>query len=122
MKPFLFISLSLLLTSKNAFTQGACSNIKIETPVVSKPAAGSIVSATCSALVVKWKGNADQTYVVQATHYNSSTNKTDIAVGTKVTCDNSQNCTATIPVTIGTKVSWSVSRRNECVSIYFIIV
>ncbi len=108
MKPILFISLSLLLTSKNAFTQGACSNIKVETPVVSKPTAGSIVSATCTALTVKWQGNANQSYVVKGIRNNSSANTTDTAVAANVSCDVSLNCTATIPVSAGILVSWTV--------------
>jgi len=57
MKP-VFICLCLFLASK-AFSQVACFNTKIETPVISKPTEASIISTTCSTLVVKWKGGTD---------------------------------------------------------------
>jgi len=59
-------------------------------------------------LIVKWQGSANQTYVVKATHYNASTNNTDTVVADYVLCDNSQNCTTSIPVIANTKVSWTV--------------
>lgn len=113
MKSFLLTSLGLVFITGNAFTQGACSDIKIETPVVPKPTQGAIVTVTCKELVVVWKGNADQTYIVQGTYKNISTNKTDTAVATNTSCDAGHNCTATIPVSAGIKITWTIQASEE---------
>jgi hypothetical protein len=115
LKTIVLLSLCLLLLAGRAYSQGGCpTNIKIETPSVPKPATTSLVSVNCSTMVVKWGGNAGQTYQVTgttkdpATHQNTST-----IPATNVTCDGSFNCTAAIPVEAGTTVNWSVQAQQE---------
>jgi len=109
MKHLFLTSLSILFLISNTFSQGACSNIKIESPVVSKPTEGNIVSATCYEFIVQWKGRADQTYIVRGSYKDPATNSTnELPPAINITCDNAFTCTATIPVTGGTLVSWNV--------------
>jgi hypothetical protein len=108
MKPSFLITIIFLILVSNAYPQDICANIKIETPAVTKPANASIVSLTCSTLVLAWQGTANQTYVAQAAWFNTAINKMDTAISTNMNCDNSFNCTAIIPVVAGTSISWSV--------------
>ncbi|MEJ7827383.1 MAG: T9SS type A sorting domain-containing protein [Segetibacter sp.] len=113
MKPIFFISLSALLFISKVISQGACSNIKIESSVVAKPTEASIASATCSALVVQWKGSMDQTYLISSIYKDLTTNEQkETEPATNISCDNNGNCTATIPVKAGTTVSWSVQAHS----------
>ncbi|MEO6729772.1 MAG: T9SS type A sorting domain-containing protein [Ferruginibacter sp.] len=113
MKRIFFISLCILVLVSNAFSQGACSNIKIESAVVSKPIDGSIISATCSQLTVQWKGSIDQHYVINATMKDIQAILPIDAVLITTACDNNGNCTANIPVKEGAIVSWSVQASAE---------
>lgn len=108
MKRLFLLSIGCFILMGQAFPQGPCANVKVETPAVPKPTNGNIISATCSSMVVSWQGSAHQTYVARATWFNTATNKTDTAVATNIICDVSFNCTATIPVIAGTNISWSV--------------
>lgn len=103
-----FIVLALAFTAK---AQTACNSAKVISPVVSKPTKGSIVSATCSTLVVQWIGAANQTYVANVSFYNATAKRWDTTYAAGI-CNSSQVCTATLPVTAGTKVSWSVQAKQ----------
>lgn len=107
MKSFFFITLAFLFQRGTAFSQSSCATAPIN-PSVTQPIGAGIVSSTCSTLVVKWQGSPTRTYCVNATYFNASTNKKDTVYGTNITCDGSQSCTATIPVTRGAKITWSV--------------
>ncbi len=107
MKSSFCLLLFLHLFNSDTSSQGFCTNVVIS-PSVTPPSQASIVNSTCSTLVVKWQGSPNQTYCVSATYFNTEKNKTDTAVGTNITCDGSQSCTATIPVISGTHVIWSV--------------
>lgn len=110
MKSILFLSLGLLVFSTTS-SQDICPPSKGPSPVVPKPTEASLVTVTCSSLVVKWKGNANQTYEVKGTYNNGGT--ITITMGTNITCDGSLNCTATIPVVPGTMVTWSIETIND---------
>lgn len=100
MKPFYLTILFAFTFNYNVSAQGVCAvNIKVITPVVAKPTDASIVSATCSTLVAKWKGAKDQAYLISGTFTGPVSN---------ISCDDDFNCTAIIPVTPGSNVSWSV--------------
>lgn len=100
MKSFYLIIIASLFFANNLFTQGVCAvNFKIVSPVVAKPTDAAIVSASCSTFVVKWKGGKDQTYLITGSFTDPVSN---------ISCDNNYNCTAAIPVTPGSKLSWSV--------------
>jgi hypothetical protein len=115
MKAVLLLTLILLLFSNTILSQGGCpSNIKIQTPAVPKPASTSLVSATCSTLVVKWDGSAGQTYLVSGIVKDPATHQTTATIpANNITCDGSLSCTATIPVEAGTTVTWSVQAQQE---------
>lgn len=109
MKPFIIITLACISLVPEVFSQAACSNLQIESPVVSKPTDGSIVSVTCSTLTVKWKGAADQTYVLKVVSIDPITREAvELPTPTNVSCDNFYNCTVTIPVKANNYLNWSV--------------
>jgi hypothetical protein len=115
MKTIVLLSLYLLLFAGRASSQGGCpTNIKIETPAVPKPANTSLVSATCSTLVVKWAGSAGQTYLVSGIVKDPATHQVTATIpASDISCDGSSNCTATIPVEAGTTVTWNVQAQQE---------
>lgn len=76
--------------------------------------------STCSTLVVKWQGNANQTYCNNATYFNATVNKRDIVTSTP-NCDAAQNCTATFPVLAGAEVIWSVQAISNGSASYPVI-
>lgn len=110
MKPHFLISLSSFLFIIHSFAQTDCANgLVIESPVIPKPTEAGIVSSTCSQIAVKWKGGANQTYLLTGTARNVSTNTvTVLAPPSAIVCDNAFNCTATLPVSGNTYVTWSV--------------
>src|SRR5829696_2247812 len=100
----LLIALCSIISVSHASGQGSCttSNIKIETPAVTKPTEGSVVSATCSTLVVQWKGSTGQTYEVKGTYKDLATSEIkQTAAATNLSCNASYVCNATIPVSAG---------------------
>lgn len=111
MKRLLATNVIVLFTTVYAMGQSPCTNTKVISPAVAKPAEGSIVSSTCSTLVVQWQGAANQTYTANVSSYNTVTNKWDTTYAAG-TCNSSQQCTATLPVSAGTKVSWSVQAQQ----------
>ncbi|CAN5387740.1 hypothetical protein BH23BAC1_BH23BAC1_05780 [soil metagenome] len=115
MKNILLLICSLLAFAGSAYSQGGCpTDIKIETPAVPKPSQASLVSASCSTLVVKWQGSMGQTYEVMGAAIDPVTHQpTATAPATGYTCDKSFNCTDTIPVVAGTTVNWSVQALQE---------
>lgn len=107
MKTLIFFGLCTIATSVLGQTPCACCNTILETPAVLKPTNPDILSVTCNTLTVKWKGNVHQTYTVNAIYKQAGFLPQNIEV-TDITCDNGDNCTATIPVIPGTLVSWGV--------------
>jgi hypothetical protein len=69
MKTLVLFCVTLILYIDTAVGQGGCSccNNKIISPVVSMPTGAGIISSTCSTLVVKWRGDANQGYEVSGT-------------------------------------------------------
>lgn len=110
MKCYLLFTLSLIILTDVA--SGQCTNTKIVNPAVAKPTAATIVSSTCSTLVVKWTGNAGESYVVSAIRYNPSTNTRDTVAGSSPVLISGLDYTSTIPVTAGKRVTWSVQASN----------
>ena len=66
-------------------------------------------------MVVKWQGHVNQTYLVQGIFKNAVTQQSDTTQATNIVCDNSFNCSATIPVIAGREAMWSVE-ANEVLS------
>lgn len=111
MKKYLISHFVILVLTIDALGQTPCSNIKVISPIVPEPTGASIISATCSTLVVQWNGYADQNYIANVSFYNTAAKKRDttFAAGT---CNGSQVCTATLPVSEGAKISWSVQAEQ----------
>jgi hypothetical protein len=120
MKTFLFQTLALFFLSRLVFSQAICPNANVST-LVTQPNGTAIVSSTCSTLLVKWQGTVNQTYCVSATYFNPITNKKDTAMGVNIACNDNQNCTATIPVTPGTTITWSVQAISNNTASYPVI-
>jgi hypothetical protein len=112
MKLILILSLLLLTNAISSAQSAPCNNQKIITPTVTKPADASLVSTTCSTMVVKWHGPSNRTYVVQGIFKDAVTNHTDTLQATNIVCDNSASCTATIAVIPGKQVMWSVEAQE----------
>lgn len=108
MKSSIALSFIILAMVNTALSQNVCSNKHGVNASVVQPTDAGIVSATCSTMVVKWTGTVGQTETVLATYFNSVTNKKDTIGGINITCSAARSCTATIPVTAGRKVTWSV--------------
>jgi hypothetical protein len=106
----LILLFSLALFAGNVAQSQSCSTVKVISPQVTQPTSASIVSSSCSTLVVTWQGSAGQTYYINATRYNPTTNIKDTVADAGITrsCNGSNSCTATIPVIAGTQVTWSV--------------
>jgi hypothetical protein len=107
MKP-LIISFICLLLITNTATAQCNNNIKIQSPVSEKPKEAGIASVNCSTLTVKWKGNTNEMYELNAVIKDAATNKT---IQTKTITDykfDGLNYTANIPLVAGTKITWSV--------------
>ena len=106
MKTKLIITIILLIAA-NKLSAQCDNNLKIQSPVAQKPTE-AIATVNCNTLLVKWKGNANQTYEINATVKDAVTNKTIKTINTTNYTANGLNYSATIPVTAGTKVSWNV--------------
>ncbi|HEX5153785.1 MAG TPA: T9SS type A sorting domain-containing protein [Parafilimonas sp.] len=107
MKPIIIFFFCLLLVT-NAATAQCNNNLKVQSPVSEKPKEAMIASVNCNTLTVKWKGNRDETYKLNAVVKDAATNKT---IRTKTITDytfDGLNYIANIPVVTGTKISWSV--------------
>ncbi|GAA4745969.1 hypothetical protein GCM10023229_27420 [Flavisolibacter ginsenosidimutans] len=63
-------------------------------------------------MVVKWNGIANQEYAVNAIYNNATTHTMDSISATAINCDAANNCTATIPVTAGSKYTVSVQAKQ----------
>jgi hypothetical protein len=119
MKFFLITLITILLFSTQCFSQSCsggppitCSNEKVISPAVKQPTGVGLLSSTCSSMVVKWTGSAGQEYSVNAVYKNAVTNKTDSISAGSITCDGSNNCKATIPVTAGVQYTISVQAKQ----------
>lgn len=108
MKSIFLLLIALLLTAGNVFSQCQAPQQKIASPVCTKPSNAKVNSLSCTELKVQWQGSSAQTYEVNASIKNPATNKTESFTTTETTCDATSICTAIIPVTSGTKVTWSV--------------
>ncbi|HYV91427.1 MAG TPA: T9SS type A sorting domain-containing protein [Chitinophagales bacterium] len=108
MKSIFLLLISLLFAASNVFGQCLGPSQKIASPICTKPSNAKVNSLSCTELQVQWQGSSDQMYEVNATIKNTATNKTETFTTTEITCDANGTCTATIPVTAGTKVTWSV--------------
>lgn len=116
MKTFLLLLFVSLAINKAVVGQPscACCNSAIETPAVSKPTDPGILSVTCNTLTVKWKGHPGQSYVVDGTFTQPSSNSLlTLADPVSITVDDANNCTATIPVVAGSRVSWTVKAVQQ---------
>ena len=119
MKRFLIITISLLISSIQSFSQSCvpgppitCSGKKVITPTVTQPTNVAIANATCSTLVIKWTGIPSQQYLAKALYQNTVTNNIDTITANNITCDANNNCTATLSVIAGKKYNWSVEAQR----------
>jgi hypothetical protein len=110
MRCSLFLLLVLIVYSTASTAQ--CTGAKVVSPLVAEPTATSIVSATCSTMVVRWQGSPGQSYSVTASRYNPSTNVRDTVAGSAAVCNGTSSCTSTLAVVAGTKVTWSVQASS----------
>jgi hypothetical protein len=110
MKCILVLVLPLVLISNTASSQ--CVAAEVVSPQVAKPTAASVVSSTCSTMVVKWTGNSGETYAVTATRYNPSANTKDTVAGSTPTLISGLTYQSTIAVVAGTQITWTVQASS----------
>src|SRR4051794_325666 len=96
MKVILFFALAALISQASLSQAISCNNLKITSPQIAKPTNATLVSTSCSTMVVKWQGHPNQTYLVQGIFKNAATNHSDTTQATNISVDNNFNCTATI--------------------------
>jgi hypothetical protein len=87
-------------------------SLQIQTPICDSPRNLKANTIDCSKLKVNWKGNKDQTYIVEASCADPNTNSIIKKNGKDVSCDDDGNCSAIIPVKEGVMVNWNV--QSEC--------
>jgi len=108
MKSIFLLYVELIALGSNIFCQCPPSGLKIQTPVCDSPANLQANAINCSKLDVKWIGNKDQTYIVEATYADPATNNIIKENGRNISCDDNGNCSATIAVKEGAEVNWTV--------------
>lgn len=114
MKNILLLIVSLLLLMGSAFSQCPPGFFKFQGPLCEKPANATIKELNCSTLEVKWKGSKDQTYIVKAGYLDVATGKVTTVIDEwdiVVSCTGAGHCTAVIPVTAGSTITWNVQAK-----------
>jgi len=81
--------------------------MKIQSPICDTPQ-NLKAAVTCTAARLSWKGNKQQTYIVQATTTDGADNIIAEIKNAKYSCNNNGSCTATIAVNEGEKLNWNV--------------
>lgn len=108
MKTIFLLFVYLFILSGSIFCQCPTPGIKIQSPVCESPKNLIIKSISCEEMEVKWLGNKNQAYILQASFTDPATKIQTEAKTSKIPCDQYGNCVATIFVKEGSEVSWSV--------------
>ncbi len=108
MKPLFLLSIILSAFCSSVISQCPQPGLKVQSPVCDSPRNLKVNAINCQKLNVGWKGNKDQTYVVEATYMDAATNTIFHAKGTNISCGEYGNCSATISVKEGAKINWNV--------------
>ncbi len=106
MKTFLLI-IQLFALCSAAFSQCPPSAMKIQSPICDTPRNLKAV-LTCTTAKLNWKGNNEQTYIVNATGTDADSNTIFEIKEAKYSCDENGNCAATISVKQGVILNWNV--------------
>jgi len=101
MKRFTILIISVLLIN-NAFSQDLCNNIKVISPIATKPTE-PVVTITCSSFGAQWAGESGQSFVFTAIKKDAATN---VVIDTTVI--NTATNSVTIPVNPGMAIRWQV--------------
>ena len=107
MKSLLIFTICIVAILSTATAQCSNTSQKIQSPVASKPTE-AVAAVSCSNMVLQWHGNADQGYELNITVKDAAGKTLSSGINTSYTRSGGNHYTATIPVTPGTKVSWSL--------------
>lgn len=107
MKYLIILTLYTVAVVNAASAQCSNTSQPIQSPVAPKPSAAS-ATVSCTNMLIKWQGNADQGYELKITAKDAAGKIISSGINTSYTRSGGNNYTATIPVTPGTKVSWSL--------------
>lgn len=107
---FLF---SILMEYSFVLAQCQNFNLKFQNAFCDRPSDAIVKSTTCSDVVVKWQGNKNQTYQIEASGFNQLTGESIALQSTTPDCSFS-NCTATIFVKESMLLKWTI--RSICKS------
>lgn len=109
MKSLLILLLAVAFTT-NAISQ-QCATSLIQSPVAQKPTQAT-ASVNCHTLTMQWQGGTNEKYQLTVTVKDAATGKKIKKFSPNTYKQNGNNYVATIPVTAGTKLSWTVQAIN----------
>lgn len=108
MKAIILSAIYLFILSCAAICQCTKPGLKIQSQACDSPQNLIANAITCSSVKVNWLGNKEQSYIIKAFCTEPATGKQAEAKTSKIFCDDNGNCAATVFVTEGSILSWSV--------------
>jgi hypothetical protein len=99
----------------NASPGQPCMGSRIQTSAVPRPTeALALPSAGCTELKLSWQGNPGQSYMINVSYTDNATGAVVSTVHTSsIACDKNFNCSVTLPVKPGNKLTWSIQAAAE---------
>jgi len=107
MKTIFLIAIVALAFATNASGQ-ACNVQPLQSPVSKKPSSATVSMINCNEMQMQWKGNPNQMYKLNITVKDAATNKIIKTISSKAYKHDGLNYAASIAVTAGTKLNWTV--------------
>jgi hypothetical protein len=99
---------------QNGIAQCPDGLMRFESQECSKPENARVYELNCTSLAVKWNGNPNQTYEIEAFLMLLSTKEPVVAKVNDTKCSDAGNCSASIEVVEGAFVTWNViAKCNE---------
>jgi len=108
MKSSIFLIILSFACGTLVYCQCPPSVLKIQTPACEAPKDLAVKRINCDSLIVKWQGNANQSYIIKTYSMDSLRNQPIVNEINKYQCSSNGTCTASIPVKQGTTINWSV--------------
>ncbi|MGB8194256.1 MAG: T9SS type A sorting domain-containing protein [Chitinophagaceae bacterium] len=110
MRHSLISAIAFLFMASCTFAQDPCVTVRVQSPVVAKPAsAQSVFTGNCNEVRISWKGNERQTYFVNGAYTDQLTGSGVAAKPlSDIVCDKGFNCSVRLAVKPGNTLSWSI--------------
>ena len=104
MKTILFL---FILINTYAFSQCPQSGLKIQSKDCGEPKGLAVANIGCAEMKIKWIGNSDQTFIVNANYANSKSGEMTVARVSDISNENG-TCTAIIEAEEGSTIKWNI--------------